>query len=228
MSQRENATVVSERVWWIGFPLIGAGLGWLLKSLAGWVASLEWAPFQGPFRLVASLPEPVATIGAFVLGAAAGLVLAFLWWLGSLSVTVTDDGVVLKRGDNVQEIQRPSVNAVFLDGKDLVLLGGGTRELAREKNDLDATVLEQAFSAHGYTWLAEGDPYRDEFRRWVPDMPELSQGAHALFKARQRALEKDDGDDAAELRHELAKLGIVVRDEKKRQYWRAMDTGDRP
>ncbi|GAA1989237.1 hypothetical protein GCM10009799_13710 [Nocardiopsis rhodophaea] len=228
MTPSRNTTVVSERVWWIGLPLIGAGGGWLVKSVAGWVASLEWAPFQGPFRLIASLPEPVATIGALVLGAAAGLVLAFFWWLGSLSVTVTDDAVELKRGDNVQEIHRASVNAVFLDGKDLVLLGGGTRELAREKNDLDATALENAFSAHGYTWLSGGDPHRDDFRRWVPGMPELSPGAHALFKARQRALDNDDGDDAAELRQELAKLNLVVRDEKKRQYWRAMDTGERP
>jgi hypothetical protein len=33
-------------------------------------------------------------------------------------------------------------------------------------------------------------------------------------------LVKGHDEDIAELRTELAKLGIVVRDEKKRQYWR--------
>ncbi|MBB6171400.1 hypothetical protein HNR23_001460 [Nocardiopsis mwathae] len=228
MSRPENTTVVREHVWWIGLPLIGAGLGWLLRSVAGWVASLEWAPFQGPFKLVAALPEPVATIGALALGAAAGLVLAVLWWAESLTVTVTDDGVELKRGDSAQDFRRSSVHAAFLDGGHLVLLGGGTRELAREKCDLDAAALAGAFTARGYAWLADGDPHREEFRRWVEGAPELSASADALFRARQRALEEKDGDDAAELRRELAKLGIVVREEKKRQYWRAADTGDRP
>jgi hypothetical protein len=59
-----------------------------------------------------------------------------------------------------------------------------------------------------------------EYRRWVPDTPDLPIGADALLKARQRALDSDQGGDVAELRDELARLGVVVRDEAKRQYWR--------
>jgi len=221
-----GGTVVTDPGWarllmWGGFPVLGAGLGWLLKSGAGWVASLPWAPFQGLFELVDSAPEPYATIGAPVLGGLAGLCLAFLGAQESLTVVVADDRVTLQRGDGgVQEIDRGAVAGVFLDGKQLVLLGRATDELAREKSDLGAARLTEAFRAHGYPWLAEGDPYRDEYRRWVPDMPELPTGADALLKARDRALRKGENRDLAELRTELARLGVVVRDEEKRQYWR--------
>ncbi len=81
--------------------------------------------------------------------------------------------------------------------------------------------LQAAFVTHGYTWLA-GDPHADEYRLWVEDTPDLPPGADALLGARARALGKggDGKDDAAELRAELAKIGVVVREEKKRQYWR--------
>lgn len=51
-------------------------------------------------------------------------------------------------------------------------------------------------------------------------MPGLPDGADALLKARAAALTKGDKDDATELRAELARLGVVVRDEKKRQFFR--------
>lgn len=226
MVGNDGGTVVAAPGWdrllmWGGFPVLGAGLGWLLKAGAGWVASLPWAPFQGPFELVASAPEPYATIGAPVLGGLAGLVLAFLGAQESLTVTVADDRVSLRRGDGeIREIDRSAVAGVFLDGKQIVLLGRSTDELAREKSDLDATRLTEAFRAHGYPWLAEGDPYRHEYRRWVPGLPELPTGADALLKARERALRKGENQDVVELRTELAQLGVVVRDEEKRQYWR--------
>ncbi len=230
-SPHGSETVVSERLWarvmmWIGFPLLGAGAGWLLKSVAGWVVSLPWAPLQGPFeladQLIASFGEPRATVGALAVGAVAGLVLAFIAEQESLTVALSHDRVSTKRGESARSIERASVNAVFLDKKQLVLLGRSGEELAREASDLDADRLREAFVAHGYPWLAGGDPYEDEYRLWVEDTPDLPAGADALLKARGRALGRgDEGkDDAAALRAELARLGIVVREEKKRQYWR--------
>jgi hypothetical protein len=220
-----SQTVVAEPGWrrdlvWIGFPLLGAAAGWLLKSVAGWVASLPWVPFQGPFKLVASVPEPHASIGALVVGGLAGLVLATLAALDRLTVTVADDRVTFTRGGVTRAVKRPLVGAVFLDGKQLMLLGPATEELARETSDLEADALSAAFLAHRYPWRADGDPFKAAYRRWVEDEPELPAGANALLKARARALDKGDGDDAAELRTELARLGVVVRDRNKRQYWR--------
>jgi hypothetical protein len=54
----------------------------------------------------------------------------------------------------------------------------------------------------------------------VEDLPELPTGANAILRARARALERGDTEDAAQLRRELGKLGIVVREEAKRQSWR--------
>lgn len=205
---------------WIGFPVAGAAIGWVLKAIADWVASLAWAPFQGPFKLVASIAEPQATIGALAIGAVGGLVFAYLGARDSLTVTVADDRVTLARGGSARVIERAAITDVFLDGKKLVLLGADGAELAREGSDLGADRIRDALVGRGYPWRSEGDPYRDEFRRWVEDMPDLPAGADALFKARAKALSKRDNGDIADLRAELARLGLVVRDEGKRQYWR--------
>jgi hypothetical protein len=218
-------TVVAEPGWrrvlvWIGFPLLGLPAGWLLKSVAGWVASLPWLPFQGPFKLVAAVPEPHASIGALVIGGLAGLVLATLAALDRLTVTVADDQVTFTRGGVTRTVKRPLVGAVFLDGRWLVLLGRATEELARETSDLEAERLRDAFVVHGFPWREGGDPHADEYQRWVDDVPGLPPSANALFRARARALDKGDGDEVAQLRADLARLGVVVRDEDSRQYWR--------
>lgn len=205
---------------WIGFPVLGAGLGLGLKAISEWVASLSWAPLQGPFELVASIREPYAWIGALIIGSAAGLAFSYLAAKDSLAVTVSPNGAEFDRGGIVREVSRAGVTAVYLDGKQLVVLGPHTEELAREKSDLSRRELREAFVAHGYPWRDDGDPHRAEFRRWVEDTPALPVGADALLKARARALDKGDGADAAELRAELSRLGVVVRDEKKRQYVR--------
>lgn len=213
---------------WVGFPLIGAAAGWLLKSLAEWATSLPWVPFQGPLELVASVPDPQATIGSLALGVAGGLVVAVLAEQDYVRVTVEDDQLTVTRGGSSRRVPRASVEAVFLDGKQLVLLGHETDELVREGGDLpDAERLQAAFRAHGYPWVPGGDPHKDEYRRWVEDLPDLPAGADAVLKARARALDRGDKEDAAQLRLELGKLGIVVRDEGKRQFWRRTRPGER-
>lgn len=204
---------------WLGLPPLGAGVGWLLQAIADWVAGLPAAPFQGPFELVASLPQPHAAIGGLAVGGGAGLVLAFLIHIDGLTVGVEGDRIRLKRGDVDREFRRESVRAVFVADGHLVLLGPDSGELAREKCDLDTNRLAAALSAHGFPWR-DGDPYEHEYRRWVEDLPDLPASANALLKARARALQKGDSDDAAQLREELARLNVVVRDRNKRQFWR--------
>ena len=221
----EHATVVAEpaavRLFvWTVFPLLGALLGWLVDSVADWVATRVWAPFQGPFKLLASVSEPQAMIGSVTVGAAAGLALAGVAAWERLTVTVSGERVGLRSRGATREIDRAAVGAVFLDGKRLVLLGPASDELASEPaGDLPAGPLRDAFVGRGYPWR-DGDPYAGEFRRWVDGDPELPAGINALLRARARALDVGDADDAKELRSELAGLGVVVRDEKKRQHWR--------
>ncbi|RGC69765.1 hypothetical protein C5N14_05005 [Micromonospora sp. MW-13] len=212
-------------VMWGGFPLLGAGAGWLLTAVAGPVAGLPWAPAQGWFELLARLPEPRATIGALALGALAGLVVAGIGTRERLLVEVYADRVRLRHDGREREVSRRAVRVVFVDRRDLVLLGDAEEELARERGDLSAGRLAAAFRAHGWPW-ADADPHRDAYRRWVDGLPGLPVGADALLRARQRAVDRGRRAEADDLRRELARLGVVVRDEEKRQYWRPTRRAD--
>ncbi|MFJ6195413.1 hypothetical protein [Micromonospora sp. NPDC092111] len=206
-------------VMWVGFPLLGAGAGWLLTLVSDWVAGLPWAPVQGWFELVAGLPYHRAVAGGVTLGVLAGLLVAHVGTRERLIVTVDRAGVRLHRDGAGRELSRRSVAAAFTDRKDLVLLGAGGEELTREPSDLSRRRLRDAFQEHGWPWQ-DADPHRDTYRRWVEGLPELPPGADPLLRARQRAVEANRGRDARELRGELARLGVVIRDDGKRQYWR--------
>jgi hypothetical protein len=208
------------------WPCSGAGFRCSAPGPAGcwrpsWTGSAgwPWIPARGLLERVAALPEPQVTVGAVVVGVLAGLALAGVGTWERLVVAVAPDRVTLRRKDEKQELSRAEVRAVFLDGRQLVLLGPVDEELFRESCDLGDRRLRAAFLAHGYRWLAE-DPYRGTFRRWVPGLPDLPPGADALLRARQDALKHDRRDDTRELRRELAALGLVVRDESNRQYFR--------
>ncbi|TXS35373.1 hypothetical protein EAO75_44790 [Streptomyces sp. uw30] len=217
-----DAVVIAESAWVLTLlcTACGAVVGWLVTLLAEWLVTLSWAPLQGPAELLTSVPEPWLTIGSIAVGAALGLVVGFIAVHESLSVRVSAGRVVLGVRDSSQEFGRDEIALAVRDGKQLVLLGPDGMEVAREECHLSWTRLADAFAAHGFRW-ADEDPHREEFRRWVPGMPGLPEGADALLRARAAAREKDEGAaDARELRGELLRLGVVVRDEEKRQYWR--------
>jgi hypothetical protein len=209
----EQTTSVATSVWaraaaWIGLPLAGAGLLLAVDRIADAVVRLPVAPLRGLFRAVQGMPEPHNTIGALTLGAAAGLVLAWFVDAESLTVRFTRTEVMLIRPHARAVVPTGEVAVAFRDRDRLVLLGRTGRELAREPAHLSPRRLAPAFRAHGIAW-ADGDPYADAYRRWIPGSPEVPADANAVF--------------ADELRGELARLGFVVRDDHKRQYWRHVD-----
>ncbi|MGN9808221.1 YqeB family protein [Micromonospora sp. BQ11] len=214
-------------VMWGGFPALGVGAGWLLALGAGWLAEQRWAPWRGLFELVADLPDPTAAAAGAALGALGGLAVAAVGTAERLAVTVDRERVRLRRHGADQEVPRRVVRAVFVDRKDLVLLGSDGSELARQKSDLAAGRLREAFRSHGWPWT-DTDPHADAYRRWVPGLPGLPVGADALLRARQRALDADRGGEARELRAELARCGVVVRDTGRRQYWRSTASAPGP
>ncbi|MFI7606731.1 hypothetical protein ACIBTV_16540 [Micromonospora sp. NPDC049366] len=206
-------------VLWGGFPLLGAGAGALLGRTASWVADLPWAPMQGLFEALSRLPQPELTIGAALLGVLGGGLLASAGTAQRLIVRVDRERVGLRRDGRQREVPRRDVRVVLVDGRDLVLLDADGGELVRERSDLSQDRLRAAFRSHGWPW-AEEDPHRAAYRLWVPGLPGLPVGADALLRARQDAVSHDRRDDARELRRELGRIGVVVRDEERRQQWR--------
>jgi hypothetical protein len=199
---------------WAGLPAAGALVVWLLKLLANWAATLRWTPFRGPVELIDSIPEPLATLGALGIGLVAGLVLALMAHGDRLGVNVSPERVRLLGDGYDESFDRADISAVFVDRGKLVLLDADTCELVRRPSELDVTALADVFARHGYPWR-DGDPHAGEYRRWVPDTAGLPAGANALLAARAKS-----PDDAEELRAELLRLGVVVRDDRRRQYWR--------
>jgi hypothetical protein len=223
----EQTTTVATPRWvraavWAGLPAAGAALLLGVDRLADVVVRLDWAPMRGPFRLVQNVPEPQATIGALVLGAIAGLILAWFVDAESLTVRMGRGEVLLHRPGVTRTVPRSDVAVAFRDSDQLVLLGRTGRELAREPCHLPIARLGAAFRTQGIAW-SDRDPYADAYRRWIPDSPDVPADANAVFAARQEALTSGDERDITELREELGRLGFVVRDDRKRQYWRRVD-----
>ncbi|GAA0953455.1 YqeB family protein [Actinocorallia libanotica] len=218
----EGGTVLRESAWstagvYVLFLLLGAGIGWLIGPLADWLLTLPWAPMQGPAELVASIPLPWLPVAGTVAGLALGLIAQH----EQLTIRLTGDHVVLVSGDREHDFPREAIVLACRDGKQLVLLGHDGGELDRQECGLGFGRVAAAFTAHGYAW-ADADPHKDEFRPWVPGSHGLPEGANAILEARQKLLKDEDASerDIRELRAELARLGVVVRNEKHRQYWR--------
>lgn len=207
-----------------GFAVAGSALGRLLPWLVQRALDLPVVPFRGLLRLIDSAPDPWLWLGATALGLLAGTWLGVVAVLESLAVTLTDGQVQLQLQINrtTRSFDRSRIGSVFLDGKQLVLLDPDTTELAREKSDSSAQELAEAFRTHGYPWT-DADPFLARYRLWVPELPGLPDGANALLAARARARQKKRTDEVVELRRELGRLRVAVRDDGPSQYWRRTD-----
>ncbi|OAB42859.1 YqeB family protein [Paenibacillus glacialis] len=209
-----------------GIPLIGIIIGYFLPALAAWTLTLPWIPFRGPIELITSFKEPWMEIICSVLGLAAGIWFALAFITETLVVTITDKYLQLDKDRVVQAINREEITAAFLDGKYFILLGPSGQELAREIYDLSIKRLASTLELYEYPFIPSGDPYKEQYRRWVVDSPDLPPAINALMKARENALHKKDTANVKDLRCELIKLGYVIREEEVRQYWRSFEIHD--
>ncbi|MER7006470.1 hypothetical protein ABT297_25995 [Dactylosporangium sp. NPDC000555] len=206
----------------VGFPVVGGVVGYLLPVVARWLLGLPWVPFAGPLRLVGHLDGGWGLLAAVAGGALLGAVVGFSAVHESLKVTVGDEGLTVVSGDSRRTVAKPDVDAVFVDGRQLVVLDRDSRQVVRDRLENAANPkVERAFRAHGYPWV-DGDPYAGLFRRWVPDLPDLPAAVNAVLAARAKALESRSAADAAELRDEVQKLGYTVREIGSVQHWRPL------
>jgi hypothetical protein len=205
-----------------GVPALGVVLGFFLPSIADWAEDQRWLPMRGPFEVIASFEGRWVALTLAGAGLLLGLALAGLAIVSCLKVTLTDLEIRLDKDGSTRRIPAPEVGAVFVDGKQLVILDTDSRELLCEAHESGTEQLARGFRAHGYPW-AKSDPHAAHYRRWVPDTPDLPPAVNALLKARESALKRKDGDDIRELREEIQKLGFVVRDTGSgKQHWRPL------
>lgn len=204
---------------WTALPGGGALLGLVLAHVPGWIAALPWFPNQEKISELAAVIGLKATVALVAAGALLGALVALTAYDGIVTVTVDEESVTVKRGDDESTFLRGAVSGAFVDAEDLVLLGLNGEELTRVRTGLKPHRLRAGFDAHGYDWH-ERDPYGEEFTRWIDGTSHLSQDAHAILRARQNAIESGDTGDLRELRRELSRHGVFVREEGTRQYWR--------
>jgi len=214
-----NFSKTDKVIMWLGFPLIGLVLGWFLPSIAKWASTLPWVPFQGPLNLIASYTGAWVGFITMALGLVAGIALTFFSFHESLEMTIDDEKIILKLRNDEMNLNKKDISLVFMDGKQIVLLGNDEKELFRFKQELNNNTVGAAFLKHDYLW-SESEPFKEDFKKWVVDCPDLSPAANALFKARKIAIEDGDDEEVYQLAKELWKLRVSVKEIKKSQYYR--------
>ncbi|MDL4770673.1 MULTISPECIES: YqeB family protein [Thermomonosporaceae] len=204
-----------------GFPVLGLVLGTLLPWLARWVTRLPVLPMRGPLEFVGDLRAPWQVAICAAAGLALGAGLAFMAMADGMRLKVTGARIEARRDGRSEVIDGDTVAAVFLDGKRLVVLDAGSRQVLRGEAQASASALAEAFRAHGYPWL-DADPYAGLFHAWTPHTPELPAEVNAVLESRRAALKAGEDGEVRVLDEAVEKLGFTVRDEKDRQYWRPL------
>jgi len=221
---RETETVLGlskgEKTIIILVPMVLGGLiGWFIPVIADWLLKLPVVPWEGLIEFIASLNSFWVSIAATIIGITVGVLLTLTIFEESLEVTITYDNLQLKLGDKVDIIDKKDISTIYIENKQLIILGKNSNELYREIFETKIDTVRETFRTYKYPWK-EKDPFKKEYQRWVLGHPDFPEKLNALLYAREHALKEDKKKDAKHLREDLAKLGVVIRDEKNRQYVR--------
>ena len=134
---------------------LGVLLGLVIRPIASFATGLEWVPFQGPLRLIASADHPWVGWFLAVLGVLAGLVFAAVIIHESPVLHVGPDQIRVDQVGQVRTIRREQVATVFRDGSKVVLETAQGRTLFRGDIEGGRDAVREAFQTHGYPWDAE-------------------------------------------------------------------------
>src|SRR5699024_9454170 len=151
------------------------------------------------------------------IGAIAGIIFTMYALSESLKITLHDEEIETSVKNHKQTFAKRDLSAIYIDEKQLIFLGNDDQELFRETKPENKTeVIRDAFEKYGYPWK-EQDPFTGQYFLWVEQHPELDTQTNALLTAREIALEKKQDKKIADLRKELANIGIVIYDEAGKQ-----------
>lgn len=138
----------------VGFPVLGLAIGSVLPPLARWLDGMSVLPLRNVFTFVADMEDTWQAVAFAVAATVLGLLAAFVAVADSVKVTLDDDTLGIEFGDRQKPLtlRRERVAAVFVEGKDLVVLDSAGRPLALAPHRASRHALAQAFRAHGYPW----------------------------------------------------------------------------
>lgn len=221
---RENRVVLGfstlEKILIVVVPiLLGGVLGWYIPVLSNWIVEFPLIPLRGIIELLASLNGLWISIVAAIIGMILGLLLAFIIFYESLEVTVTTEGLTMKIGDKTETILKKDISSVFIDDKQLIVLGKDSDVLYQEKFEGKQETVQDIFKRYYYPWY-ERDPYDEQYKRWVLGNSEYPEKIDDLLYARERSIREGKAKDAKYLLEDLAKLGVVIKDKNNSQYVR--------
>lgn len=226
----DAATIAIRRRWAVIFPLVGAIIGviaaFILGPVVAWLLN-QIGDAPGPLRLAALLPLAWAIPVLMIIGAVAGFLLFAQWEEEAGTVRVDARGITVERKDDKRRIDRERISGVFTDGKDLVVVDAGGRELLRIHTDDElAAQLGPVLEQHSYPYLGAQDPREGHFVTWVDGEDVLDAEAEALLRDRHRAkLDKKRG-RMQELSERLSGRGIAIRDRDDEQQYRVIGAGE--
>lgn len=140
---------------------VGVLAGFLLPWLAGFAADHP-IPFGGVVEFFASFDNPIVVAGRPLIGAAIGAALAAVVLARSPELTITDEYIRIRIGDDVRRVPRASVAGVYRQGGSLIIESAEGRKLYDGDVEGSRARVRDAFVEHGYPWEHED---ADESRR---------------------------------------------------------------
>lgn len=221
---RETESVLglnkAEKTLIILVPMVLGGLiGWFIPVIADWLLNLPVVPWEKLIEFIASLNSLWVSIVATIIGIIVGILLTLTIFEESLEVTITYENIQLKLGDKVDTLDKKDISTIYIENKQLIILGKNSNELYREVFETKIDTVRETFRTYQYPWK-EKDPFEKDYQRWVLGHPDFPEKVNALLYAREHSLKEDKKKDAKYLREDLAKLGVVIRDERNSQYVR--------
>lgn len=207
-------------------PILGVLLGWFIVIISGWLIKVPFIPLKEILEWISTLSGIWVSIIGAVIGGIVGIIFTLYAFHESLKITVSNSDVKLEIKEKAETIAKKDISAIFMEQKYVIILGNNGVELYRGQTDSKREYVEDTFEHYGFPWV-DKDPFENQYLRWVTDYPEFPSHVNALLSARERALENNESEEAKILRNDLARSGVVIRDENKHQYVRIVRRDDK-
>lgn len=143
--------VATKILVWVVCGAAGVGLGlvlpWLLQNLSTWPI-----PYLDVLKFLGSFDAPIMVIGRPVVLGAIGLVIAFFLTYHSAILTIGDERIVVREGDDERVIERRQIAGVYRHGQKVRVESPEGRVLFDDDVEGGRKAIAAAFLRHGYPW----------------------------------------------------------------------------